>query len=121
MLDASGFQFALMFPQFGYDCGLVHAAALLYSLASQGAPESSLVSSRTSSEGAEVAGSEIGLTVLRFLSYHNPHLAGGVRMRLALESLSAPWYWGRAVCARSDDYRHDPRHGIGFSGRRRLS
>jgi hypothetical protein len=28
MLDASGFQFAFVFPQFGYDCGLVHATAL---------------------------------------------------------------------------------------------
>ena len=28
MLDASGFQLALMFPQSGYDCGLVHGAIL---------------------------------------------------------------------------------------------
>ena len=32
MLDASGSQFALMFPQFGYDCGLVHVATLLHIL-----------------------------------------------------------------------------------------
>src|SRR5438094_8883765 len=99
MLDASGFQFALMFPQFGYDCGLVHAAALLYSLASQGAPESSLASSRTSGEGEEVAGSEIGLTVLRFLSYHNPHLArGGTNEAGARVSFSRPGIGDEAVC-----------------------
>jgi hypothetical protein len=28
MLDASGLQLAFVFPQFGYDCGLVHAAVL---------------------------------------------------------------------------------------------
>jgi hypothetical protein len=39
MLDARSLQFALMFPQFGHDCGLVHGAILLYILAPQAAPE----------------------------------------------------------------------------------
>jgi len=28
VLDTGGFQFAFVFPQFSYDCGLIHTAAL---------------------------------------------------------------------------------------------